>query len=228
MNTLRLLTFLLLCLRGCCCAVVAGDLPANDAGKNQLIVVGLPDAMPATWFDSNSELKQVKNAVAFTLFAPESKLFKERYQSVLGNDFPIVAYLKPNGAVVYFADRNTLPSNGTTLLSEMKAAALAARNAKPSTALPQEFEINQFQDCVDGNCYPEEKPIQRDPMFPRLRKNPLDTDSEVNWLFGGGGAVVNSVTSGVWMLFAVIACGFVFLFVVLIAGAMFLVSKMWG
>lgn len=222
MNLFKILLVLIATVQGCDLCM-AGDLPANDSGKNQLIIVGRPDAMPATWFESVPELKQVKNAVAFTLLTPESKLFKERYQSVLGTDFPIVAYLKANGAVVYFGDRHSLPTNGTQLLSDMKAAALAARNAKPSSVVPNDLEVNQYLDCPDGNCYPEEQ-SQRQPLFPRLHKNPLDSQNEKDFLFGG--AITSSIGSAIWLVGAVVAMGFVFLFVVLIAGAMFLVTKM--
>lgn len=221
---LRILLLLVATLHGCDLCL-AGELPANDAGKNQLIIVGRPDVQPATWFESVPELKQVKTAVAFTLFSPDSKLFRERYQSVLGTDFPIVAYLKPNGAVVYFADRHSLPLTGTALLDEMKAAALAARNARPSGVVPNDLEVNQLADCPDGNCYPEEQP-QREPLFPRLRKNPLDSADEKDFLFNG--AITSSIGSAIWLVGAVVAMGFVFLFVVLIAGAMFLVTKMLG
>lgn len=214
MNLLRVLILLALSFRGCC-VVVAGDLPANDAGKNQLIVVGRPDVQPATWFDSIAELNQVKKAVAFTLLAPESKLFKERYQSVLGSEFPIVAYLKPSGAVVYFADRHSLPSNGTALLNEMKAAALAVRNAKPSTVLPQEFEINQLADCPDGNCYPEEQ-SQPQPLFPRLRKNPLDSQPERDWFSGFGTPLRDTANAIILLGFGLIAFCVAFAFCVFV------------
>jgi hypothetical protein len=221
MNLLKILLLLVATLHGCELCF-AGELPANDAGKNQLIIVGRPDVQPATWFESVPELKQTKNAVAFTLFSPDSKLFRERYQSVLGTDFPIVAYLKPNGAVVYFADRHSLPTNGSALLDEMKAAALAARNARPSGVVPNDLELNQLADCPEGNCYPEEQP-QREPLFPRLRKNPLDSANEKDWLFGG--VITDSIGSAIWLIGAVVAMCFVLLFVVIIAAVVALMFR---
>ena len=204
----------------------AADLPANDAGKNQLIIVGQPSEIPAKWFNEVPELMQTKEAVAFTLFPPSSRLFKERYQSTLGTDFPMVAYLRPDGGVVYFADRNTLPSNGTDLLQEMKAAAFLARNAKPTTRVPEELDVPSViqADCPDGTCYPDQNGDQ-DLRFPRLRpfqqpnNNPLD--NIVSGLFR------DSISSGIWLVFSIIALGFVLFFFVLLIGAMLVVRMLW-
>jgi hypothetical protein len=197
---------------------MAADLPPNDAGKNQLIIVGQPGAKPATWFDEVPELSQVKKAVAFTMFSPTSQLFRERYQATLGTDFPIVAYLRHDGGVIYFADRNTLPSSGQDLLKEMKAAAFLARNAKPTERLPDEMNAG---DCLDGTC----DPAAQEPLFPSLRpgpfrrpfENPLDT--VVSGWFS------NSVSTGIWLVFSVVAMGFVLFFFVLLIGAMIFVAR---
>jgi hypothetical protein len=222
--------FVLILLVGsvACTRSFCGDLPANDAGKNQLIVVGQPDAMPAKWFNEVPELAAVKNSVAFTLYPPNSKLFQERYKAILGTDYPIVAYLRPDGGVVYFADRHTLPSNGKALLDEMKAAAFQARNAKPSSKLPQDLDIQQMEgDCVDGNCFPVDSEPNSKPLFPRLRtpRNPLDDSAQVDGLFSG--VISNSIGSGLWLVFSGVFLIFIFLGIVLIVGAMIVVSKMW-
>lgn len=232
MNMIRLLLLVALSFRGCCSLAIAADLPANDAGKNQLIVVGQPDSAPAKWFNEVPELAQTKSAVAFSLFPPNSKLFKERYQATLGTDFPIVAYLRPDGGVVYFADRHSLPANGQDLLKEMKAAAFMAKNAKPSAKLPQDMDIGVQQDYMDNEdcgpdgCSPLDDP-NASPRFPKLRpfrNNPLD-DQSVDRLFNG--FFSNTIGSGIWLVFSIVALGFLFLFMVLIFGAMIVVSKMW-
>jgi hypothetical protein len=232
MNIIRPLFLLMLCCRGCCSLAIAGDLPANDAGKNQLIIVGQPDAAPARWFNDIPELAQTKSAIAFTLFPPNSKLFKERYQATLGTDFPIVAYLRPDGGVVYFADRHSLPSNGIELLKEMKAAAFMAKNAKPATKLPQDLDTGVQQDyqdtedCGPDGCSPLDDPTSS-PRFPKLRpfrNNPLD-NQPVDRLFGG--FFSDAIGSGVGLVFSIVALGFLFLFMVLIFGAMIVISKMW-
>ncbi len=220
-------TLLLLVIAFCGFASIANaaDLPANDAGKNQLIIVGQPGDIPAKWFNEIPELIQTREAVAFTLFTPTSMLFKERYQSTLGTDFPIVAYLRPDGGVVYFADRNTLPTSGEGLFQEMKAAAYLAKNAKPATRVPEELDVtNMLQtDCPDGTCYPDQNSEVR---FPRLRpfqqpnRNPLD--KLVSGWFS------DSISSGIWLVFSIIALGFVLFFFVLLVGAMLVVHKLWS
>jgi len=221
MRTLQLL--LIAC--GCISVGYGADLPANDAGKNQLIIVGQPGEAPAKWLNEVPDLVQVKNAVAFTLFPPTSKLFKERYQATLGTDFPIVAYLRPDGGVVYFADRNTLPASGAALFQEMKAAAYLAKNAKPSSRVPEELNIpNVIQaDCPDGTCYPDQNADQ-DVLLPRLRpfqqpnRNPLDK-IVTGWFS-------DSISSVIWLVFSIIALGFVLFFFVLLVGAMLIIRKL--
>lgn len=213
-----------------CSTAKCGDLPANDAGKNQLIVVGRPDSMPAKWFDEVPELVQTKNALAYTLYSPESKLFRDRYSAILGTDYPIVAYLRADGGVIYFADRHSLPATGKALFAEMKAAAFQARNAKPHAKVPQELEVNQWQeDCPDGTCpVPLDDSPNSKPLFPRLRpvNNPLDGDGQqVDRLFSG--ALANTFNSGIWLVFSGIVLVFIFLGMVLIFGAMIVISKMW-
>ena len=223
---MRMLLLILIALRGCASLAIATDLPANDAGKNQLIIVGQPGEAPAKWFSEIPELIQTKEAVAFTLFTPTSTLFKERYQSTLGSDFPIVAYLRPDGGVVYFADHNTLPSSGEALFQEMKAATYYAKQAKPATRVPEELDVaNVFQsDCPDGTCYPDQA-VNQDVRFPRLHplnhpaKNPLDK-IVTGWFS-------DSISSGIWLVFSVIALGFVLFFFVLLIGAMFVVRMLW-
>lgn len=221
---MRRLLLLVITFCGCASIAIAADLPANDAGKNQLIIVGQPGDIPAKWFNEVPELIQTREAVAFTLFTPTSTLFKERYQSTLGTEFPIVAYLRPDGGVVYFADRNTLPTSGEGLFQEMKAAAYLAKNAKPATRVPEELDLtNMLQaDCPDGTCNPDQNGEER---FPRLRpfqqpnRNPLD--KFVSGWFS------DSISSGIWLVFSVIALGFVLFFFVLLIGAMLVIRMLW-
>ena len=221
MRTLQLL------LLFCCFAPAswASELPPNDAGKNQLIIVGQPGELPARWFNEVPELLQIRNSVAFTLFTPTSKLFRERYQATLGTEFPIVAYLRPDGGVVYFADRNTLPTSGGALFQELRAAAFLAKNAQPVNQLPLEFDISSaMQDCVDGFCYPDSS-NEQDSRTPRFRpfrqtgRNPLD--HMVSGWFS------DSISAGIWLVFSVIALGFVLFFFVLLVGAMLVVRMLW-
>ena len=224
---MRLLLLLIIAFCGCTSLATAADLPANDAGKNQLIIVGQLGDIPVKWFNEVPELIQTREAVAFTLFTPTSTLFKERYQATLGTDFPIVAYLRPDGGVVYFADRNTLPASGAALFQEMKAAAYLAKNAIPATCVSEALEIPMGlqEGCPDGTCYPDQTGEQ-DVRFPRLRpfqqtsRNPLD-QIVTGWFS-------DSISSGIWLVFSIIALGFVLFFFVLLVGAMLVVHKLWS
>lgn len=205
---------------------IAADLPASDGDRKQLVIVGQPDAVPARWFASHPELSKVKASTAYTLLSPNAKLFRERYQSTLGTDFPIVAYLRADGGVIYFADRNNLPNTAESLYQEMKAAAFLAKNAEPSLKLPEDFEVPpQFAaDCPDGYCEPVDDPLNSKPRFPQLR--PFDRDSSSNPLDVVEGFFSDTIGSGLWLVFSIVALGFVFVFFVLIVGAMIVVAKL--
>lgn len=208
-------------------STLAADLPPSDGGKKQLVIVGQPDSVPAKWFTTHPELSKVKASTAYTLLSPNAKLFRERYQSTLGTDFPIVAYLRADGGVIYFADRNNLPSTADGLFQEMKAAAFLAKNAEPAFKLPEDFEVppQLSADCPDGYCEPIDDPLNSKPRFPRLR--PFDRDGgSSNPLEVVEGFFGDTISSGLWLVFSIVALGFVFLFFVLIIGAMIVVAKL--
>jgi hypothetical protein len=150
---------------------------------------------------------------------PGQKIYQERYASVLGDQYPIVAYLRPDGGAIYVADRNSMPRSSAELYEAMKAAAFQAKNAKPANQLPNDLITqDNFEDCPDGYCPPDERD---EPRFPRLQPilrpdNPLDIS---------GGIVRDSISSGVWLVFAAVALCFVALFAVLIFGAMVVVAR---
>lgn len=221
MNTLRTVFLALFCLVPS--FAIAGDLPANDAGKHQLVVVGMPDSTPAKWFDEVPELAAIKKASAYTVLNPTGGLFKERYQAILGTDFPIVAYLRPDGGVIYFADKYSMPSKAG-LFGEMKAAYHLAKKAVPLN--PRNDFLSDlgetYDDCVDGTCpSPLLDGPQREPLFPRLRKNPLDSTDQPFF----NGWFSNSITSGVTLVFSAVALGFILLFAILMLGAMIVIVR---
>lgn len=206
--------------------VWASDLPDDDSVENQLIVVCRPEDAPARWFQEVPELRQVRNSVAFTQFTPTSKLFRERYETILGTNFPIVAYMRPDGGVIYYADRNTLPSSGDSLSLAIKTAIAQATNAVPASNGQKESEITYANqdECVDGSCTPDTK-LDPSVRFPKLRPlkqppaNPLD--QVVSGWFR------ESISTGIWLVFSVIALGFVLFFFVLLIGAMLVVRMLW-
>lgn len=203
----------------------AQTTPPNDANKYQLVVVGPADG-PAKWFDTDSKLNAIKKRSAFTSYAPNSVLFRERFENRLGSDFPIVAYLRPDGGVIYFADANTMPAKDS-LYDEIKAAVIKAREAIPAKQ-PQELqqevesELDSIMgDCPDGQCVPpstDSRPL----LFPKIRprvQQPFDRLAE--------GFFSNAIGSGIWLVFAIIALGFVFFFFILLLAAIYLVSRLF-
>ncbi len=242
MNIIRPLIFLLLCFRGFGCLVIAADLPANDANKYQIIVVGDRTVTPgvAEWFNQSPDLAKLKAATAFTSLTPKANeqardgLFETRYRSVLGSEFPIVAYLRPDGGVIYFADRHSMPSRDK-LYEEIKDAHWMAKKAVPVkpnlTELADQDWIPMsegIEDCVDGSCdtTPDNATT---PRFPKLRplKNPFDsTDPSLRPAYQVfSGLFKNSISSGIFLVFSVVCLMVIVLFAVLIFGAMIVVVR---
>ena len=75
---MRTLLLLVITFCGCTSIANAADIPVNDAGKNQLVIVGQPGDIPAKWFNEVPELIQTREAVAFTL------LLQRRHYSKYG------------------------------------------------------------------------------------------------------------------------------------------------
>jgi hypothetical protein len=200
-------------------STMIGQMPAPQA-RYQLVVVGQPDSYPVRWFSDNPDLANVRKAVDYQLFTPGQKIYQERYAAVLGDQYPIVAYLRPDGGAIYVADRNTMPKTSNDLFAAMKAAALQAQNARPANQLPNDLVVTQetFEDCPDGYC---PTPNRDEPRFPRLQ--PLINPS--NPLELGGGVVRDSISSGVWLVFAAITLCFIAFFGVIIFGAMVVVAR---
>ena len=230
MNIIRPLLLILLSMGGCC-SVSFAQLPSSDAKKDQIIVVG---QSIASWFDESPDLAKLKSATAFTVLKPKANeqtrdgLFEARYRSVLGSDLPIVAYLRPDGGVIYFADRHNMPSRDK-LFGEIKEAYLKAKNAKPPQAelTESDWQDEWQEDCPDGNC-----PVPLDsspaPRFPRLHplKNPFDGGSKVQPIDRIiSGWFSDSINSGLFLVFSVICLMIIVLFSVLIFGAMIVVVR---
>ena len=233
MKTIHNSLLLLVCLLFCSWSLTAigADLPANDAGKYQLILVGPVPDTPA--------MATLRAATACMTFQPDSPLYKARYESVLGSDAPIVAYLRPDGGIIYFADRYTMPP-ADKLFSEIGAAHRLAKTAKPPLDdAPRRFMPQPqtpdapYEDydsaCPDGICpiNPLDNPPPR-PRFPNLHpfKNPLDSDQPAPFDRMISGWFSDSISSGVWLVFSIIALGFVALFTILLLGAMFVVTRL--
>ncbi len=238
MNIIRPIIAFLLCIEGCC-SLANAQLPANDSNKYQIIVVGSPGKAPVTWFEEVPELAALKAATAFTQLKPKANpeakdgLFEARYKSTLGSETPIVAYLRPDGGVIYFADRHSMPTCDK-LYVEIKAAHQMAKKAVPAAPMQPQAELTQSDwedfgnECPDGSC---DVPLDNSgaPRFPRLRplKNPLDGSGNaahpIDRILTGWFS--DSITSGIFLVFAVICLMVIVLFSVIIFGAMIVVVR---
>jgi hypothetical protein len=203
----------------------AGDLPASDRNHYQLVLVGFD----RPWFTESPKLARVKSLTSFTEFKPNSPMFVERYKGILGDQFPIVAYLRPDGGVIYFADRHNMPSTADALYEEIKAAHQLAKNAVPAMQPANEMMADDAESCPDGNCpQPLDSPERR-PFLPNMRPNrqPFDNDSAPGFERLFNGFISQTIGSGMSLIFGVIALGFVLFFFLLLIGAMVLVARFW-
>ncbi len=237
MNIIRPLLLALLCMRGCCGLAIA-QVPAGEPSRYQLIVVSSAQNGVATWFDQVPELARLKSKTAFVHLKPKANaqakdgLFEARYRAVLGSELPIVALCRPDGGVIYFADKHTMPSR-EKLHGEIKAAHELALNAvKVDSVAPLNPSIVQSEqpgsdwtdaeDCVDGSC---DVPFDNTPTprFPRLHplKNP--PSNSIDRMISGWFA--DSVNSGIFLVASVVCLGAILLFAVLIFGAMIVVVR---
>lgn len=202
-------------------------VPPDDSGKMQLLVIGRPEQAPATWFNTDPTLARVKRSVSFTRIDPGSVMHRERY-GYLGSEAPIVALSWGDGRSIYFADATNMPDFPDTLFEQMKESVNAARNARPaevdyaSSFLALANSGSLPSDCPDGNC-PQIQPPNDGFRFPRLRPPSDGTDNPL--LAVAEGFLKDSLTSGLWLVFSVVALGFVLVFAVLMLGAIILVVR---
>lgn len=217
--------FVFLLLTGSAFAQVAAVVPPNDANRLQLVVVGDSATGPSKWFEDLPELKAIKKRTAFSSFSVGAPLYKTRFEDKYGTNYPIVALQRPDGGVIYFADKDTMPAK-ENLYEELKQAVIFANSAtKAKNGIESIQQIEQevegfIMDCVDGVCTPrDEEPPKR---FPNLHPFSNTKAPVAGGLFGG------AISSGIWLVFAVVALGCVFFFFVLILAAMYMVVKLIG
>lgn len=220
-----------MCSKACC-----ADLPPNDKGLCQTIIV-CPDSDPlAHAFQFDTKLSQLSNATAFTHFKPGDPLYIERYQAILGTDFPVVVYADCAGRVIYSANRLTMPPT-SQLFEAIKVEHVKRKTASlssvPVSAAYQEPQAEYDPNCPDGKC-PVRNPLDqspnRQPLFPNLQpplRHPFDmvdvTTNPIDRIFNG--AISNTVKSGLFMVFSFVALGIVFVFGMFLLGGMVLLAR---
>ena len=224
------------CVAGMCRTSCGADLPPSDRGLYQTIIV-CPTGHPlAAAFQSDPKLSQLRTATAFTHFKQGDPLYVQRYQAILGTEFPIVVYADSAGRVIYSANRLNMPP-ASSLFAAIKAEHLKRSPATPA-ALPISAAYQEPQadldvsDCPDGNC-PVRNPLDpqpnRQPLFPNLQplRHPFegsdDATSPIDRIFNG--AISNTVKTGIFMVFSFVALGIVFVFALILLASMFFLSR---
>lgn len=216
-----------------CLMLIWNAIPAigqdrvDDSKKNQLLVIGNPEGMPAKWFASNPNLEAVVAVTQFSVLDPNKKehaiLIGERYVPPLGNEFPIVALLRPDGGVIYAADRHSMPPTSEKLYQEMKASVLAAKNAVKAPAMRQLETFTDFAYSASDESWPDEygTPITG-PCVNGKCKPLLRPDADP---FAEAGSIFSSVSALFWLVVGVVILGFVFVCSCLVAFVLYLTNR---
>ncbi len=220
---------------GMCQTSCGADLPPSDKGLYQTIIVCPTGSPLAAAFESDPKLSQLRAATAYTHFKQGDPLYIQRYQAILGAEFPIVVYADSAGRVIYSANRLTMPPT-SQLFEAIKAEHVKRAPAKPA-ALPisaayQEPPAEYDPSCPDGNCPirpPLDQQPNRQPLFPNLQplRHPFDSVDDamhpIDRIFNG--QITNTVKTGIFMVFSFVALGIVFVFALCLLVAAIIFSK---
>lgn len=222
-------------LASLCVSALAQELP-DDSNRNQLVVVGAADNAPATWFATDPSLAAVKKLSNWSILNPNSRehmtLYRERYQQQLGTAFPVVALMRPDGGVIYAADRNSIPRSAADLFTEMKSRVLMARNAIKSqytppqanpmgdSDFPQELFPQDLSECGPDGCYPPDSG-SGGLLHPSRRVSDPFGRVAGNW-------ITDSVSAVFWLIGSVVALGFFAVCGVVVIFVLYFVTLMWG
>lgn len=198
---MRGLIFLLLI-----CPALAFGQSTDSLGKLHLIYVGQASDPQLQWFSTNPELAQLKKSVTWSHLRPTDKIFIERYQPVLGTDFPMVILERSDGGTIYAASGRSMPRYGSDLFGSLRESYQLAKNAaQPVNTDQLLYEsppcVGPFCPAPDSSSVPS---VDRDRVLP-LRKDPFPAEG-----------IIDRASNLVWLVFALGAFGFA-CFVLLIA-----------
>lgn len=191
MRGLILVLFLL------CPAFVFGQ-DSEGLGKLHLIYIGQTSDPQLQWFATNPELAQLKKSVTWSHLRPSDKIFIERYQPVLGNDFPMVIFERADGGTIYAASGRSMPRYGSDLFAMLRESYQLAKNA--AQPVKTEDLLYESPPCVGPFCPAPDTSsvpsVDRDRVLP-LRKDPFPAES-----------IIDRASNLVWLVFALGAFGF--------------------
>lgn len=140
----------------------------DDSGKYQIVVIGDKNSAPATWFDTDPGLKDVKAKVHFMVLTESMELYKQRYASLISGQKPLILFEQPDGGIVYAAAADTCPQTPQALLEALKHHFALASNAIPAGSAEQFADWCPDGQCPDGQCPDGQCPLP-DQTRPRWR-----------------------------------------------------------
>lgn len=186
---------------------------------DEIVVIGDPNAIPATWFVSDAKLAKIRSSplVKYHVLNPNEKLYKERYASIISGQPPMILMQRASGGVMYAASAYTMPHSPTALYEALRTAWNAANQAiKPTQNIEQ-----SCPDCPGGQC---PLPTQQPPaLLPRIRDHPqpfnIDIANPIEGWFS------STISTTMLVIGGVIVLGLMMLFGILALGLIYLIGK---
>lgn len=139
------------------------------------------------WFSSNANLAKLKAASDVQLYSPTDTLYLTRHQALVPrNTFPAVFVLDQRGGQIYAAGGADMPASSDTMWADIFKSKenydsvqqgminrMLAQQSWPVNYSPQYDPLPRFNaqqpPCDDGNCDPEQPPVD---AFDRFRTPP--------------------------------------------------------
>ncbi len=177
---------------------VAALLPASaqlpeDGHKGYVVIVDSPHGSPAgrslEKLLESPELRPIVSKMHRHAFSPDSRLYQERYAKSFAIDtLPILAFVRPDGGVLYKASGTNVPTDAKWLAEELQYRI----NLDRSLIREQGVEWSSTEnDCPGGRC---PLPNQPQPTLPNVDElipdsvsiNPTVEVPQAAWWIGGG------------------------------------------
>ncbi len=132
------------------------------------------DSLSATvldWFNTNATLQKWSKSTNRNTYTRDSAIYKTRFaNSIPVGSFPVVLVTAPDGGHVYVADRTTMPTGASALVTAISDATKNQKEAKQKARESPAIDNTNGRrslieaiaaDCKDGNCEPEREPFWR-------------------------------------------------------------------
>jgi hypothetical protein len=146
-------------------------------------------------FSSDQDLIELKNSCDFQIYYADNPLYRARFAEVVPADqFPVVLFLRPDGGHVHAAGGNMIPNTGSELFSDFvegyklskQVESAPGANKTVGAIKPKSYswdksiqadmrlapdemvqQLPTTEQCVDGNCEPQERVRPLDKLLNR-------------------------------------------------------------